>query len=134
MALLVCFRNRHQDYSVSGNRHHISPHPSINHRPHTWKKVTSNSFLTQILPKILPVALIFSFTIIWKSSLELNPLIQNSVQQELYLELYPFSLYLQGSIPSLTKRQQNELVLINHSWISPNLQWGWGWGLYFKKK
>ena len=51
-------------------------------------------------------------------SLELNPLILNSVQQDYLLELYPFPLY-----PPLTKRQQN---LINHSWIFPTLQWGWG--------
>ena len=63
MALLVCLRNRHQDQSVSGNRHHISPYPSLDRKPHTWKKGISDSFQTQILPKILPLVGIFSFTI-----------------------------------------------------------------------
>ena len=35
--------------------------------------------------------------------------------------------------PPLTKRQKNELVLINHSWIFPTLQWGLGWGSIFQK-
>ena len=35
--------------------------------------------------------------------------------------------------PPLTKRQQNGLALINHSCISPTLQWGWGWGSVFQK-
>ena len=47
MALLVCFRQ----------------HPSIDRRRQTWKKGISDSFWTQILPKNLPVAHIFSFTI-----------------------------------------------------------------------
>ena len=51
MALLVCFRNRH----------HVSPHPYLDCTPHTLKKSTYD---TQILPNILPVAPIFSFTII----------------------------------------------------------------------
>ena len=60
-------------------------------------------------------------------SLELNPLILNSVQQDYLLELYPLPLY-----PPLTKRQQN---LINHSWIFPTLQgvWGLEFCLFFKK-
>ena len=37
-------------------------------------------------------------------------------------------------IPPFTMRQQKELVLINHSWISLTLQWGWGLGFYKKKK
>ena len=35
--------------------------------------------------------------------------------------------------PLLTKTQKNELVLINYSWISPPLQWGWGLGFYISK-
>ena len=48
----------------------------------------------QILPKKLP-ACAFSVTqswLIWKSSLELNLLIPNSVQQDHFLELYPVYL------------------------------------------
>ena len=44
---LVCFRQ----------------HTSVDRRLHTWKKGISDSFYTQILPNILPVVRIFSFTI-----------------------------------------------------------------------
>ena len=44
---LVCFRQ----------------HPSVDHRPQTWKIGISDSFWAQILPKILPVMHIFSFKI-----------------------------------------------------------------------
>ena len=63
MALLLCFRNRHQDQSDSDSRHHVSLHFSLDCRPHTWKKSISDSCYTQMLPKILPVTRIFSFTI-----------------------------------------------------------------------
>ena len=45
----------------------------------------------QVLPKFFPATCIFSYTIITysKSSLELNPIIQNSVQQDYLPELYP---------------------------------------------
>ena len=48
--------------SISDNRHHVSLHPSLDCRPHAWKKAISDSFQTQILPNILPVARILSFT------------------------------------------------------------------------
>ena len=35
--------------------------------------------------------------------------------------------------PPPTKTQQNEMVLINYSWISPPLQSGWGLGFYISK-
>ena len=58
--------------------------PSPNHRLHIGKKVSLIAF-KQFYPKILPAVYIFSntiMTIFWKSSLEINPLIQNSVQQD----------------------------------------------------
>ena len=57
----------------------------------------------------------------WKSSLELNPLIQNS------------SLYVPGCIPPVTKRLHNLVVLINRSWNSPLLISGSGQRFYFSK-
>ena len=43
IALLFYFQNRLQDLPVLVNRHHVSPYPSFNRRPHTWK-VVSDSF------------------------------------------------------------------------------------------
>ena len=58
------------------------------------KKVSVITF-RQILPKVLLVAYIFSNTItmIWRSSLEINPLIQSSIQQDYLPELSPEPLW-----------------------------------------
>ena len=55
-----------------------------------WRKVSLKAF-RQILPKMLSLVNIFSFiiTTCLKSSLQLNPLIQNSVQQNYLPEFYP---------------------------------------------
>ena len=63
---------------------------------------------------------------LFDSSLELNCLIQNSVQQDYHLEIYPLPLCAPDCIPPFTKRQKNWVVLIKHSWISLTLQRGWG--------
>ena len=51
---------------------------------HILEKKVSLIAFRQIFPRFLPVASIFSYTswLIWKSSLEQNSLIQNSVQQD----------------------------------------------------
>ena len=49
----------------------------------------TDHILEKILPKTLPAVYIFSYTIVTNlKKLELNPLIQNSVQQEYLPELY----------------------------------------------
>ena len=79
--------------------------------------------LIQILLKILSVVHILSFKIIliWKSSLELNLLVQNSVQQNYVPDLYP-------CIPQFTKKCITSFHLAccpYHVWtalpLSPNL-------------
>ena len=77
--------------------HWISPPPktwvslSPDYQPHIEKKKVSLIVFRQILSKILPEACIFSNTIMIYSKilLELNPLIQNSVQQDYLPELHP---------------------------------------------
>ena len=63
--------------------------------------------LIQILLKILSVVHILSFKIIliWKSSLELNLLVQNSVQQNYVPDLYP-------CIPNLPKNVSPPFILL----------------------
>ena len=66
------------------------PCSSPDYRPHIRKKLSLIAF-RQIFPKILSVAYIFRDTIMTylKSLLELNSLIQTSIQQGYLPELYP---------------------------------------------
>ena len=56
---------------------------------HILEKKVSLIAFSQILPKMLPVVCTFNYTIMnCKSSFELNPLIQDRVQQDYLLALY----------------------------------------------
>ena len=76
--------------SVAGNRHHVSPHPSLDPRPHTWK-VISDSLQTQMLPSILPVAYIFSFIIMTYLKKLTGIKSLNTKQQPVCPRVYPSS-------------------------------------------
>ena len=102
-ALLVCFRNRHQIKTFLP----ISPHPSLYCRPHIWKKVSLTVFRQKFCQNFACGAYFYfhNHDLFEKVHLELNPLIQRSVQQDYVLQLHPLPLYHPDCIPPFTKRQ-----------------------------
>ena len=113
----VCFRNRHQEFPLSPSN------PSFDRRPHICK----NKYLQQFLGSNFACRTHFQL-LSWKGLLEWNPLIQNNVQQNHLLELYPFSLY-----PPSYQKTATKVAFINQSWIFPTLQRGQRVGVIFQK-